>query len=127
MKPEEQRVAIAKFCGACDLLGQSAYWPKHCQPLLYNTKTSFAFSSERPGFLLGGIPDFCNDLNAIHKAWHELGTREQRVDFSQHLRNCIVYKGMSCYEEGIVALCQNATAAQRCEALLKTIGKWKDE
>ena len=60
------------------------------------------------------LPDYLNDLNAMHEAENVL-TNEQWwlfVEFLTEIRG------------GGVALCISATAAQRAEAFLRTIGKW---
>lgn len=58
-----------------------------------------------------GIPDFCGDLNEMHEAekMHRMGT-----DWDE-------------YALLLGALCGNpiyATARQRAEAFLRTLGKW---
>jgi hypothetical protein len=69
------------------------------------------------------LPNYCNDLNAMHEAWKSL-TKEQHQQFKQHLANIVLRDGH------IVGPCRslsNATARQRAEAFLRTIGKWKEE
>ena len=53
------------------------------------------------------IPDYLNDLNAMHEA-------EQTLDGNQRLPYLVLLQG-HCFP----------TAAQRAEAFLRTIGKWK--
>ena len=65
------------------------------------------------------IPDYLNDLNAIHEA-------EKTLDYSlQRYRERLSFMFDGNPEEG-VWLAVNATAAQRAEAFLRTIGKWED-
>lgn len=59
------------------------------------------------------LPDYCNDLNAMHKAEGVL-TKEQAYEYIAVLFD-------STYEATL------ATARQRAEAFLRMLGKWKDE
>ena len=62
------------------------------------------------------LPDYCNDLNAMHEV--ELGLTTQKFE-------TFWVKLASMYpEEARYAI--SATALQRAEAYLRTIGKWKD-
>jgi len=91
MTPEAQRIAIAEACG-------------------WKTEYRDAVSS------VTALPDYLNDLNAMHEAEKVLFGRN---DWSA----CI-------YDEHInVATSSwkwNATASQRAEAFLRTIGKWQE-
>jgi hypothetical protein len=61
------------------------------------------------------IPDYCNDLNAMHEA-------EKRLLSGYWMRycECVTYLlGKSIYAS------VHATARHRAEAFLKTIGKWE--
>lgn len=76
------------------------------------------------------IPNYCNDLNAMHEAVATL-TREQYNDdegFTYWLARIThgldadgVEAGWNFYE------LQEANARQRAEAFLRTLGKWRDE
>ncbi len=68
------------------------------------------------------LPDYTGDLNAIHKAEKVL-TDDQRVVFRINLSN---NSGKRNTEFATVeaAMC-HATASQRAEAFLRTVGKWK--
>ncbi len=75
---------------------------------------------DRPSFFNGKIvsytvdqyvPDYCNDLNAMHEAEKVL-TTAQTTTMSQYLHRRL---GM---------LWGFATASQRAEAFVRTIGKW---
>lgn len=69
------------------------------------------------------VPDYINDLNAIHQAFLTLGDLD-RSKFCAELANAITRRGVtethSFHHEYV-----NATAAQRAEAFLRTIGKWE--
>ncbi len=60
------------------------------------------------------VPEFCNDLNAMHDAEKVL-VREQRFAYWHELNNIVM---------GTVHVAF-ATAAQRAEAFLKTLNLWK--
>ena len=58
-------------------------------------------------------PDWCNDLNAMHEA-------EAKLSFEQ------LYKMEARLKEMTGAVCFRATARQRAEAFLRTLGKWEE-
>jgi hypothetical protein len=63
-----------------------------------------------------GVPSFCKDLNAMHEAEKGLVSL-QWVSYSRRLQTL-------CDES--VTWPIHATASQRAEAFLRTIGKWKE-
>jgi hypothetical protein len=58
------------------------------------------------------IPDYCNDLNAMHEAEKSLGSAEQGRNYMDFL------------DDGNGG--HTATARQRAEAFLRTLGKWEE-
>jgi hypothetical protein len=62
--------------------------------------------------------DYCTDLNAMHEAEKVL-TDEQCVFIRLHLRERLENHPASRYA-------WNATARQRAEAFLRTVGKWEE-
>lgn len=65
-------------------------------------------------------PNYCGDLNAMHEAEKTLG------DFSMPME---AETKMAKYWDELAKFdtcCIHATASQRAEAFLRTIGKWKD-
>jgi len=63
------------------------------------------------------IPDYCNDLNAMHEA-------EKRMRSGDWTRYC---QYLAEYGGGTVRFVSvHATAQNRAKAFLKTIGKWKE-
>ena len=85
---------------------------------------SYAHSTEHPFVPMADIPDYLNDLNAMHEAESNLPP-EQRGLLRFHIESILDQK-----HYGTIALadwCEQycATAAQRAEAFLKTIGKWE--
>lgn len=96
MSEQEQRIAIAEFCG-WRLRNSSSYRPG----TYYHIDK--AVNAEPP--------DYVNNLNAMHEAEsHLYGNRTEWRRYSRLLQGDRIH----------------ATAAQRAEALLRTIGKWKD-
>jgi len=70
------------------------------------------------------IPDYCNDLNAMHKA-ESLFDDGQWLEYMLNLQDVLQrdpYRGkwIVCQDN------MHSTAAQRAKAFVKTIGKWKD-
>jgi len=114
MKPEQQRIAIAEACG----------W-----------KWERLWTGELHGKPVGEqgpfceVPDYLNDLNAMHEAMAHLEP-EQVDQFAAELSGIVLenrkkyWWDLTSNEVGHVA---NATAAQRAEAFLRTIGKWEDD
>jgi hypothetical protein len=100
MKNEQINIAIAEACG----------W----------SGQRFDHIKQR---LTWGLPDCCNDLNAMHEAEKVL-TLSQREVYQQWLyRICEREHRMA----PIYWLAITATARQRAEAFLRTIGKWEEE
>jgi hypothetical protein len=97
MKPHRQRIAIAKACGF--------KWSE--------------YSDELGQLVAEFIPNYLNDLNAMHEA--EKVLRDDRE---------AAFRGWLWLAHGQPELrCAivHATAAQRAEAFLRTIGKWEDD
>lgn len=70
------------------------------------------------------LPDYLNDLNAMHEAESHLGCvldtdgdGELESDYERQLAQVMKPRGWRIYY---------ATAAQRAEAFLRTIGKWEE-
>ena len=88
MTPEQQRIAIAESCRRLKVHGHS----------------------------VAGIPNYLNDLNAMHDA------------------EKVLKGGMrSKYDAELTLICSRdynfiweSTASQRAEAFLRTIGKWEE-
>lgn len=141
MNPEHQRIAIAEACGwvwyrlpiqrsdnrvyRCLFLpalheydGQSKAW------LVRADGTERICNMEYMA-LEGRVPDYLDDLNAMHEA-EKLLTEKQQVWYLQKLTQVRLTAGVC----GMIACMTDkttfATAAQRAEALLRTIGKWRE-
>ncbi len=117
MKPEAQRIAIAEACG----------WTRRLVPPtadnLYGEFQHTWWKRPTDGAEPKQIPDYLNDLNAMHEAeGHAYETQP----------TC----WMKNYEEALCEVCSraqypswniwHATAAQRAESLLRTLNLWTD-
>jgi hypothetical protein len=102
MSPDKQNIAIAEACG----------WTK------YKGSEKFQFYSPRGMYArMENLPKYLVDLNAIHEALKTQPIRVQQK-YIPVLRNLCSVAG-NWPEE--------ATAAQRAEAFLRTVGKWEED
>jgi hypothetical protein len=117
MTPEQQRIAIAEACGwkcngHADQIAATVGWEFAYQ---------FVIAPEGKLVTHNSIPDYLNDLNAMHEAILLIGAQ-----YWSHYNEVL----MSVVDQGPpkehMFFIYNATAAQRAEAFLRTIGKWKE-
>ena len=104
MTPEEQRVAIAEACGWTE----TEAW--------LDGRRCFERADSNAGWDFDSLPNYLNDLNAMHEAEKVL-VRLQWVSYLRRLQAL-------CDES--VSWPIHATASQRAEAFLRTIGKWEE-
>ena len=110
MKPEEINRAIAEHCGWRFMLSSGAW---HLTGRGYDI----------------GIPNYHGDLNAMHEA-EKMLSREQVLKYQDHLFKLVCTLDTlfpatrDCAMQGFI---YHATAAQRAEAFLRTVGKWNDQ
>jgi len=114
MTEQEQRCAIAKACG----------WDLD-PPKARNWKSRGKFVNG-PGGVPGmvfvhSIPDYFNDLNAMHEA-HKTLEPDEQTEFVRWLRVVVLQSPVGISHPGQLI---NTTAAQRAEAFLKTLNLWK--
>lgn len=120
MTPQEQRIAIAEFCG------WKKYIPDHGieSYLFYNPDLGELIQDSYSADML---PNYPNDLNAMHEA-EKLLSGQQWSDYVVMLeRNYLsfpIWKEMNP-STAIGIGCVHATSQQRSEAFLRTIGKWQ--
>lgn len=72
------------------------------------------------------VRDYCNDLNAMHEAEKTLTIQQKENEYSDNLTQVVIYlkRGLTI---GLVEyLGIHATARQRAEAFLRTLGKWEE-
>ena len=108
MNKEKQRVAIAEICDRI-----YSY---------YHTDKGFLYGSNEGQVGRFKIPDYLNDLNSMHEAVMSLSICK-RSDFCVMLNKVMDQERNSVGWQNLI----HATAEQRAEALLKTIGRWEDE
>ena len=124
MSSQAQRIAIAEACG---------YRPATSGALgvLRWIAEDHETNDISSGVLyLDELPDYLNDLNAMHEAEDWLDKKNLMMEFANQLL------GIVCAARGFLwdklttddhlLLLSHATAAQRAEAFLRTIGKWKE-
>lgn len=121
MSPEKQRIAIAEILGATDIQGpsglKSACWPEKMARFLTTCGMPFARSSKHPGILFAGLPPI--DQNTMHEVEEWLSSQTDLIgEYCENLGR--VVEG-NCEWERI-----HATAAERAEAFLRTVGKWEE-
>ena len=109
MNTEKQRIAIAEACGWKEIADWGAGGINGKHPT-------------EPWVEV--IPDYLADLNAMHEAEKVL-TVGQRIEYVRDIG--FIFTGRN--ERAIPDwwMIHEATAAQRAEAFLRTIGKWEDE
>jgi hypothetical protein len=118
MNTDKQRIAIAEACGWEDIKDTNhedvdiesrsiIYWSG-----LTGVPPEFIHYENRIK-----IPDYLNDLNTMHEAEKSLDDVTQRGDYWDYLSS-LTHEGFE--------MC-HATAAQRAEAFLRTVGKWEDD
>jgi hypothetical protein len=113
IKNSEINIAIAEACGWVDFVTSC-----------FGVTTGKYGDYEEPYEV---IPDYCNDLNAMHEAEKILFSKGHTEDPEE----TNYYQDE--YADELYSICEcdelktlHATASQRAEAFLKTIGKWKD-
>lgn len=112
MTPEEQCIAIAEACGWTYLKTElGTYW--------WNDELNKTLPPDDDGFR--PCPDYLNDLNAMHEA-ETVMTDQQRTSYLDKLYE--VCNPHSMLNDDWNLTC--ATACQRAEAFIRTIGKWKE-
>jgi hypothetical protein len=121
MNTKKINIILAEFCGwDCDPMdardwGSRGQWARH-------GATGNVVSKNR-------IPDYCNDLNAIHEVEAKL-TSDQLFDYFYNLNDAVGHidsNSPAWIKEYSVMGIAMATAQQRAEAIVKTLDKWVDE
>lgn len=112
MNQEKQRIAIAEACG----WEQSPDGKKWRTP--YKSSYRFRRKIGDQFYYTNEVPDYLNSLGAMHEAVETLRHKDgpEWFDFQKHLLD-ICGSTMNCIQ---------ATAAQRAEAFLKTLGLWEE-
>ncbi len=125
MTPEAQRIAIAEACG----------WVRVDQPTeTKNVWGSAGRPSDKQFWFAYHLPDYLNDMNAMHKAEITvLSCSSKQGYFCKAICNTVLNDARESGnpipiqdDVGTVWAIVNSTASQRAEAFLKTIGRWTE-
>ena len=108
MNPEQQRIAIAEACGWTEI-----------EPCTCCDRVSRGYTPT-PGAHKKHLPDYLNDLNAMHDAEELFYAKPDTLEGAERMRD---YSKWLC---NIAKYPLHATASQRAEAFLRTIGKWEE-
>jgi hypothetical protein len=122
MKAEAQRIKIAEACGWEDI-----HEEKH--PAITYLWGYLRFDGQL-GEDREMVPDYLNDLNAMHEAAEVLTERQRSVYgnllFIKHAPEIADDDGPYLKSDSGFRMAQ-ITAAQRCEAFLRTLKLWKEQ
>lgn len=115
MNPEQQRIAIAKACG----------WEVDAE------RKTYGFQPLTDGCrIYTELPDFLHDLNAMHDAEKVLWDTGKAMEFTNRLVGIVCLARGFRWDKGTeddhLMCLSHATATQRAEAFLRTIGKWEE-
>jgi len=110
MKPEQQRIAIAEACGLTNVAPMIVKNVKHQGDDI----TVGIWSDD------GWVPQYLNDLNAMHEVEELFYAKSDTLEGAERMRD---YSKWLCL---IAKYPLHATASQRAEAFLRTIGKWEE-
>ncbi len=113
MTPEAQRIAIAEACGW--RMGTETV--EHIDGYQWTETRKFWTSPTRKTY---SLPDYLNDLNAMHEAEELFYAKADTLEGAERMRG---YSTWLCH---LAKYPLRATASQRAEAFLRTIGKWQD-
>ena len=120
MTPAEQNIAIAEACG-WKRDNKVNEWLRPSRSHIPQFHSSW--------FGIDQLPNYLSDLNAMHEAEKVL-IGPQAILYERMLENMVRAQARTQpgdrYPRAATICSWHATAAQRAEAFLKTIGKWKD-
>jgi len=118
MTPEQQQIAIAEACG----------W-KETEAWL-DGRRCFERADSNAGWDFDSLPDYLNDLNAMHAAERMLWDFGDEMEFTNQLVGIVCSARGFRWDKGTqddhLMCLSHATASQRAEAFLRTIGKWEE-
>lgn len=131
MNEEVQKITIAKECGWREAF--PAKEKPHPETKRGGILLPYNWVNEQTHQRAMELPDYLNDLNAMHGA--EKALKEDKADLRGTDERCcfITHLGkiIDCWSPGnhhnSLFQLTHATAAQRAEAFLRAKGLWKDE
>ena len=127
MTPEAQQIAMAEAHG-WDYDPEEAHeWGSRGQWVRQPEKKH----ERRRLFSKSCIPDYLNDLNAMHEAEKVLNEKQlycygNKLDDLTRREEVMEMSYVNGPKAGMYPELFRATAAQRAEAFLRTIGKWEE-
>lgn len=116
MKPEKQRIEIAKFCG----------WKRAPAFDFYTTKNNECWELNGELRTSEKLPDYLNDRNAIHEVERKL-TFEQSEKYIEHLTDIVQLPQAWIGTARGMFIIRYASPEKCLKAALLTIGKWEEE
>lgn len=115
MTNEQINIAIAEACGHINV----RMWGGSCI-------ASAGISTDGIYWGSYGVPDYCNDLNAMHEAEKLISKKHKESDYWFLLRELLDFPDAESDWDTLYFFdAIHATARQRAEAFLKTINKWE--
>ena len=118
MNNEKQQIAIAEACG---LPKPYSRWSgADGDTLCHSVTVEDGLKRAKP------IPDYLNDLNAMHEAEKVLGADDKKK-FASRLFDIVLFQREGLDQLDGWYLHVHSTAKQRAEAFLRTIGKWEND
>jgi hypothetical protein len=114
MKPEQQRIKIAEACG----------WNRFCAHEVNSVTVQYGHPPQSKLIYETPLPDYLNDLNAMRTCEESLSINDLATYADQLDKVCVPVHVCSLTHWASVTM---ATAAQRAEAFLKTLGLWEEE
>lgn len=113
MTDEQINQRIAEACG----------WKIFSKPL---TGCGFAAYAKSPnGDPSPGVPDYCNDLNSVAEACESVFSESNAWSTFVYKLSKIICAGHYTDHDTLI-MTNRATARQRAEAFLRTLGKWEE-
>ena len=126
MTPDKQRIAIAAACGWVQTTEYNsvAGWHKMTNKIVDEFFCKYTYDDDKQPIscvykATSELPNYLHDLNAMHEAERILDGYMMLKYASELL--AVIGGGSGCFSH------IHATAAQRAEAFLRTIGKWEGE
>ena len=114
MKPSEQRIALSRFSGYWAGETRKGLWVLH-KP---DGNLGDVWASSEEAAWIKNTPDYLGDLNAMQQICRTLTPKQRTV--LAHRLSCMLADGAKTEDFATVY----ATAAQRAEALLRTLNLW---
>jgi hypothetical protein len=133
MTHEAQRIAIAEACGWVREYADVPTWDASFNSYKggYKPVRTMLFRRKEKCFLAENLPDYLNDLNAMHVVEKSLSWKDEGSSTSERRRylmnlEAVISGPADRYGDrpDRTLSVPFATAAQRAEAFLRTLGKW---